>query len=433
MPSVPQYSAHMNVTRNLLGADEGVTRFVPYLGDLDDLEATTKKEAREIEKLIKAYNSNPPKSGQANERLYQIRSYIDRWLEEMSDTGIEIDDRQTLQSYLLTEDILDIKTKERKREIPKNASYPPETQNWCKWFSELFEEIFECRLKDVLVPKERQQELAEKVNIEYPSTSQSSADPNYERLGTYTSLTCLICSTANCLTHAERSEVHALVADDSSTDETEHATKTLIHEQLVMTLEDALRKQDMRLFAIAGLGKPFYSAEKPCSEECVHISDYSRSDRNHEITPEAQTTIRNMYVSARDNPDRSCNISFLLKLPCWRVYNEIGRMVPRSLKPPPPPGSIDWYDNKKKILKERWREKTIAHIHDERGQTSPVRQPLVILSGANCAWFSVLMMVLVVQKPTVLVTETMLSVKAFVPALITALVDGQVVLADHLG
>jgi len=43
--------------------------------------------------------------------------------------------------------------------------------------------------------------------------------------------------------------------------------------------------------------------------------------------------------------------------------------------------AIDWYDNKRKVLRGDWQELTTAHLHQERIQANPVSSILVNLQS----------------------------------------------------
>jgi len=197
-----------------------------------------------------------------------------------------------------------------------------------------------------------------------------------------------------------------------------------------MPFSDALRKQDARIASRLGFedAASLYSAENPCSTQCYYTMDDSRSVEGCVITSEQHATIRSMAISARENKDRSCNISFQLRLPCWRVHNEISLMDPRIIRPPmPEQKKLAWYNNQRKLLKDHWQDMTDAHAHERRGQVSSVRRIL-----QERPWCSKLtmdsapMMALVMnkQKESVLVINPRFFARAGVVALIPVLAGG---------
>jgi hypothetical protein len=80
----------------------------------------------------------------------------------------------------------------------------------------------------------------------------------------------------------------------------------------------------------------------------------------------------------RPRTDQSCYISFLLDIPCWKIHTKSQEMkvatpeAPQELAPLGRSKGIDWYDNKRKTLKNDWQESTKAHLHQERTQANPV-------------------------------------------------------------
>lgn len=354
--------------------DDERLRFIPYMGDA---EASKKKNARLIHELEQAYSPKPSASSRYSEWSSQVRVYVNKYLEE-SDLGLRQD---KLVQYLLTLfdessgcDMKEVRIILERFESPLEANQ----RKIAEVFTQAFNKLINASLRDMMLPEERLKEMAEQVrkpNEEKlqrtptkPPTAQTNIDkrdsptePSWDRLGTYTTLTCLICGAICCQTHG-----------DSVRDESAPGYHQYVHQPLVTSYQDILRKQDARVAAKTGPLDFGIIDEAPCSSQCYLASNYDRPEQ--ELPLEHIAKIEGMVISLRNKKRRSCMISFFTGLPCWQVDSEIQQMEPRNVELPLPGRTKqpDWYNNQKKTLKWDWQELTTAHLHQERCQANPV-------------------------------------------------------------
>jgi hypothetical protein len=378
-PQVPKYSSHTSVKRNILTMDEERLKYIPYMGDA---EASKKKNARLITELEAAYTPKASPSSRDSEWSSLIRAYLDTCLEEL-DLGI---DQDKLIQYLLENSTEDLGTNSEEAQTildSYGSQLGDQEKGIAKSFCQSFLKFYRHSLKNILLPEERKKELAERVRKanrekKTPTKSQigeeianNSDTPSPERLGTYTSLTCLICGAVSCQTHG-----------DSGREEKDPGYYQYFHQPLVTTYQDILRKQDARVAAVASSSPAALECEteleedhQDCSKECYRSYRYDGLEYSLDVPDISK--IESMVISLRDEKRRPCTISFFLNIPCWQVHCEIQQTEPRSVEPPPMGRRkvLDWYNNQKKTLRPGWEEHTKAHLHQERTQASPVSLP----------------------------------------------------------
>ena len=342
-----------------------------------------------IADLEQAYESKDSASGRDSERLSQIRFYLDDWLEELN-IGL---DCEKLRQYILLKDDDDLGLKEREVKALRDSSninLSDEVVESCRRFSEAFEHVFDYPVKDVIFPEERLREMVELTKKLEKSASTTNtpakerngdsnpAEQNPVRIGTFTDLTCLICGALSCYTHGDFSEIKVTNSDDSDFSGSEEAPEyQYMHNRLVMLYNDTLRKQDIRVAKATGDVELQGLTERSCSSDCYRRSDQSEYSL-YQLTEDDRAKIRDMTISFRDKKQPPCTIAFLLDLPCWQVASEITLTHRRSVQLASP-GRMkrpDWYDNKKKSLRDYWQDMTNAHLHQERCQPNAVSFPL---------------------------------------------------------
>ncbi|KAG0645584.1 Enhancer of zeste [Hyphodiscus hymeniophilus] len=389
VPRVPKYSSYTIVKRNILCADDEQLKFMPFLGVYDSKgDVKSSVFNRLVKELDEVYSAKRSGSSQETEMASTINTYIDGWLEEL-DLGL---DRQGLISYILEEnsDNLDKSQKEIKR-LRKASGGPlaPHMVEIATTFSAAFKTVFNpISITSVILPDQRLKEMLERTNKPgqnsplgrsqsgSPKSQLSEAEYTTERLGTYINLTCLICGAICCQTHGDyhREEIHS--SDDSETNDSgeEPAEEyRYTHQPVALRYDEMLRKQDVRLSNPVASNPVPDSDGIPCSDECYRNFDHR--DRAAELSREVLVALRSFMISMRP-AIQPCNISFLLGIPCWQVYTKIQDLksvVPNTPEPYPQRRFkvIDWYDNKRKILRSDWQEMTSAHLHQERTQANP--------------------------------------------------------------
>lgn len=372
---MPRYSHNTIVRRNILTMDDEKLRYIPYMGDA---ESSKKKTARLLQELEAAYNPKVTSSGRETEWSYQIRSYLESYLDDL---GLDLTQDHLVQYALgLFDDasgrnLEDIDALLDQYEEPLSGR----ERKLAETFTAYFFNIFKNSLRDTLLPEDRLKEMAEQLknsSEEKPTKTPPKAqaalcrvndenaagDPITDRLGTHTTLTCLICGSMSCQTHG-----------DSVRDESAPGYHQYLNQPLVTTYQDILRKQDARAASAKPAPLDFGAEdETPCGPECYLVVDKARLD--YDISEGDHTKIESMVISLREKKRRPCTISFLVELPCWQVHRAMTQLEPRHVEAPPPGRTKhpDWYNNQKKTLKWDWQDVTTAHLHQERCQANPV-------------------------------------------------------------
>jgi histone-lysine N-methyltransferase EZH2 len=386
VPRVPKYSFHTITKRNILCADDEQLKYMPFLGDSkgDVKDSVFKRLKKELDEVYSAQRSG---STQYSELASKLRAYIDRWLEHF-DLGL---DRQALIRYIARKDSDSFGEKQKGGNIHKAFRSPSPTQlaEIAETLSSAFQEVFEINITAVILPDQRLKDRLEKLDklgdstlgrshSETPGSHLDGAEYTTERLGTYTNLTCLICGAISCQTHGDYHRVEIENPNDSEMGdiqaEPSHELE-YIHVPLGMHYDEILRKQDARLSEYPWTtDKIKHSAEPPCSEECYRTFDYQ--GRTVTLGQEHVIALKSFINSMRPENLQTCQISFLLDVPCWKVHAKIQEInLPTKISERTVPGrskGIDWYDNKRKTLKSDWQELTEAHLHQERTQANPV-------------------------------------------------------------
>lgn len=364
--------------RNILTADDDTLRYMPYLGE-DHSTQGKRILKRTKEDLETAFAGKVPKDSRELERQILIRGYLDSWLEELQ-LGITVNG---LTHYILVEDNWDIDMKLRDIQTLKTVDDCPETWDICKRFAEAFQEVFRYRLKDVILGERRVKELVESAKgiREEAKKAQASVskDAMAERLSTFTDWTCLICGALYCQTHGDWHDEIIEHSEDSESDvdQPQRPKYLPIHRQLVMGYNDILRKHNTRIANSIPDEETTLPFTQPCSKQCYRLID-PETQGKYGLSPVQRAGIESMVVSLRSPVKRSCTIAFALNLPCWQVDIYIRSLEPRKDSPPNiiKTKKPDWYDNKKKTLKDHWQDHTDAHLHQRRVQAQAVRHAL---------------------------------------------------------
>ena len=369
---VPKYSSHTTVRRNILTADDEQLKFIPFLGDAEGSTKKVSNHKRLVKELEEAYSAKRSESSRDSEQTAQIRNYLSYWLEELNIGCTE----QTLVHFLIDQedkddqDGSDLRLRRRDRKMILKSFGRPLTEDIkkvVKGFSEAFEEVFRFALKDVLLPKSRVEEL---------KASVKSQDAVADRLGTFTSLTCLICGAICCQTHGDYNRYPVYQSENSDNEE---EPDEFVYElkPVVLKYDDLIRKRDARTSAMTDDMEYERASTNhhPCSPECHLCLDYST--REYEWPEDDE--FKKMLLSFTNRNLLACDIACLIERPCWQVFSEIksfdrdgGGEVTRPLSSSGRLKRPDWYDNKRKVLKGDWMDMTSAHLHQERCQANPV-------------------------------------------------------------
>ena len=375
--------------------DDDKLKFIPFLGDQGG-HVKASVFNRLVKELEEAYSAKRSGSTKESEWASKLRTYLDGWLKEL-DVGC---DQQALIRYILEEDSDDLCKSDKELRLLRQVfggTLAPNLVEVIIMLSEAFLKGFGVSLKAVMLPDEQLKEMLEKAEkikadtslgrgqSELPRSHISGAEHTTERLGTFTNLTCLICGAICCQSHGDYNCLRVHSSDDaemSDFGEEPASAYQYSHQPIGMHYNEILRKQDGRLSMLKStMDLPdLDSTEPPCSVECFRTFDYQ--DNPVDLAHEDIIALKSFMISLRPKVDQPCHISFLLDVPCWKVHAKIQEMkddVPNIPPEPPLPGrskGIDWYDNKRKILKGDWQELTTAHLHQERTQANPVSSDL---------------------------------------------------------
>lgn len=365
-------------------------RFIPFLGDTEGKKKTFTKLVTELEQ---AHTEKQEESGRKAEQLAQIRAYLDNWLSEL-DLGI---DRKNLLQYFLNEQGDHIELGPRQMRSLLSSCEHPLTKvvvEKCNTFSKAFDSVFKHSLKDVIVLDKKLREVMiasrrpSKGSPRSPRDFRTNGTDNHpdgqvldrlglDRLYTYADMGCTICGTIWCQTHGDYTQQYPRLDDGNDSDATgsegnEGVDSSYDFRPIIMRYDDLLRKQDVRIAEKAPDLDLSDSVDAPCSDKCYRVVDSSRME--YQLSPEDHAKVRGMIVSLREKRKRPCDISFFLSLPCWQIDKEINMSEPRTVELPSPKSRVkrpDWYDNKRKVLKDNFADVTRAHLHQELAQANP--------------------------------------------------------------
>jgi hypothetical protein len=373
---VPKYSSHTFVRRNILSADDEKLRFVPYLGDVDTKESNKRRLENQLAEAYTAQNSEPIR---VSEELANLRGHLDWWLEDL-DIGCT---KQTLEHYVLSqEDDMDEAGLGKKARKVLSKSFGPQLTNekllMAEKFSRAFENVFEFSLAKVLLPADRLKEMMEAAK----KSPRKSLDSNPTKsltahLETYATLTCLICGAIECQTHGYYECPPSPTGNDSDDGADPPPDYQYEKKQVSMHPDEMIRRYEKRL---APRPKSIDAGDigmrgESCGKQCYQLVD-ARND--YEFSQKQKDELRN-YLFAWEEPEsRSCDLSIAMGVPCWQLYEEIEKIeLDRYSRSPEQSLSVkakrpDWYDNKRKTLKQGFEDMTKAHRHEMRFQINPV-------------------------------------------------------------
>ncbi|KAF4626648.1 hypothetical protein G7Y89_g11511 [Cudoniella acicularis] len=392
VPRVPKYSALTIVKRNVLSADDEKLRFIPYLGDAENQqEANRRRLERELEM---AYSEGHHVSTRDAERLSQLRAHLDWWLQNLNIGWTA----ETLECFVLSKDDqcdhLRIKKPDRQKLFKSiRKSFDKEALQIAERFSVAFKTVFGLSLGTVVLPTDRLKELIESQKKSRKSLEQPVKSLT-DDLGTFATLTCLICSAIDCQTHGEytwETLKEGMGSDDegkAGKEQTKQDGKEqiILPRRIAIQTDELLRNYDERRAQhepetdVEGIN---LRRRHACSKECYLISDLENDD--YEFEEQQMNDLRQMLIGFTEYERRACDLSLALDLPCWQVYREIQTyertrerptVTQSSLKPAKRP---DWYDNRRKVLKGEWERFTNAHLHQSRFQANPDLAPLTAL------------------------------------------------------
>ncbi|KAG9249066.1 hypothetical protein BJ878DRAFT_150519 [Calycina marina] len=373
---VPRYHAHTLVKRNLLTADDETLRYQPYLGDTYTWQGK-QLHNRTQEELEIAYARKEPKSHFDIERQQNICRYLPYWLEALN-IGITV---KNLEQYVLSQDNWDVKMKAKDVAAMKawDSIHIPASFKTCLQFDKALIEVFGWRVKTIILNEARQKELShlakmkrQEIKKRQTMASGSTKEAIAERLSTFTEWTCLICGVIYCQTHGDYRE-ESVEDSESDIDQPQRPKFQYVHRQLVMDYTDMLRTHNLRHEGSTQEDDNEISAPA-CSDQCYQAIDLAMQDK-YELASESRVGIESMLTTLTSPVKRTCTIAFALGVPCWQVHHYIlnleRREVPLAipLKDLAKSKRLDWYDNKKKTLKDHWQEYTEAHLHEKRVQT----------------------------------------------------------------
>ncbi|KAE9366847.1 hypothetical protein N431DRAFT_351183 [Stipitochalara longipes BDJ] len=386
LPRVPKYYSHTNVKRNILTADDEKLKFIPFLGDYLGQGTAKKQEGhkRLLKELEEAYSATRISSSRETERASSLGSHLDTWLKELKVAC----NKQDLTQYILEDDDscaeLRLKPRDRKALLSSfGESLPPNVHEAAELFSEAFHNVFSIPLHYVILSGERLREMTEAAGKPVSKTPEKPSNTPADRLGTYTTLTCMICGAVDCPTHGDYQQEEIKRSEDEDSDDSGATEKkdvecVYFRQPLALEYDAMIRRYEIRRSTKTAEVDPGVTIKHktPCSDACYTLIDYS--DREYEWHQDEIDILPQMLLSLTNKDRRSCSIAFALDRPCWQVHSEIAAYesehpyVPRAI----PESTIrakapNWYDNKKRVLKGDWQDLTTAHLHQERAQANP--------------------------------------------------------------
>lgn len=379
---VPRYSSHTNVSRNILSADSEKLKYVPYLGhEAEKSEHHDTNLKRLLKDLQEAYSHGRIGSTRQADLAFRISNYLDVWFGKKN---LALD-REVLVQYILSKQTaIRLGLREDERELLLESFSKPlneQDADSADAFWQAFDQVFKINLPNVVLPLERLKEMVELATKKLSTSPEKAVPISGDGLGTYASLTCLICGAVDCQTHADYSHDEIPHSEESG-DEQQESIWLTQRQPLVLPYNDMIRRHNVRERAKLESEFEFELPRRrrknnPCSEDCWRVKpDYAAEAVDWD--PKELSLLEEIFITVNDR-DCACQIAFAFRLPCWKVYFELEghaqhksspvateELSGRAKRP-------DWYDNKRKTLHSNWQEMTTAHLHQERSQANPVR------------------------------------------------------------
>lgn len=440
-PRVPRYSSHTNVTRNILNPDNQMLKYVPYLGDAagssypgkNDKETNYRRLLKELEE---AYSHGRIEAPRQREQASRIRSYLVGWLAE---SQIPCDENTVIQYIVSQEDANLGLSEEEKEMILESFGEPLSKQSIAaaELFWEACDEVFNMSLPNVMLPVALLNEMKTSAGKKTHTSPEKHVFTPGERLGTYASLTCLICGAIDCQTHADY--IHEEIIPSDGAADGQNPEYQAERQLLSLSYNDMMRRFYVRKEAEAeaefDLPRRPSRNQNPCGESCWKFVGDDKPDDQADLLEKDLYAIQEMMTGITNKDQRACNIALTLDLPCWQVHYEIEEYDrvnsrPTIAEPTGRPKRPEWYDAKRKTLHSNWAEVTNAHLHQDRSQAFAVGLDVPPQLQSVLTAYSVLTRVIV--HPNVHVPKPTSCVKAFVAAPTTVQEDLQVVLALRL-
>ena len=359
-------------------------RYIPFLGDIQGNQFT-----KLVKELDEHHQSQQQESGRRSEQLAHLRAYVDSWLKDMD---LNIDRKQLLQ-YFFNQSSAGIELEREQRKVlstPHKVFLDEKTVRDCNRFCRAFDRVCKHSLRDVIVEDRQLKESLEPSSKKGSNSTTASpkdvrmeatddqSQPAENRLDTYAGMVCTICGVIWCQSHGDYTQQTISKneeGNESGTTASDDEEEVLYDfRPVIMRYDDLLRKQDVRLAEKPPDMELSDMNKAPCSQDCFRAVDFSNWE--YQVSPDERSRIRGMVISLREKRTNvSCDVSFLLNLPCWQVEAEIRKMKPRVVEVKSPgrrKDKLDWYDNKRKILKGEWGESSRAHLHHNLAQANPV-------------------------------------------------------------
>lgn len=362
--------------RNILTPDDEKLKFIPHLNSnlLEKEESKKGGWKNYLKELESHYTEKRLGSSLEIERAARIRDHLDELFETLK-INCNQDD---LVQYILSNDdsIKEMRMKLGDRKAISESlggPLPPNIYQSAKLFCEAFKSYFDFPFHDVILPTDRVRELTESVHKSPSKTPEKPGD----RLATYTTLTCMICQHVDCHTHGDFSRGRS--EDDENDNNDETSAESYLERRVTINYDAMVQRYNIRKLN----SSPEFEYEaatkgtNPCSPECY--LNVNSTHMQYDF-PDDGGVLDQMRRTFSDKTSRSCNISFLLSIPCWKVYDEISRREEfESLSPvyadSSPRARVkgpSWYDNRRRVLKGDWQEMTDAHLHEKCSQANPV-------------------------------------------------------------
>lgn len=363
LPRVPKYSSYTNVKRNILTPDDDKLKFLPYATDIHN----NKKELARFNKMVKELESIHKSERQDissldNEEAAILRAYLTAWIEEI-DFGCS---ERSIMHFLLDDDrdgklCLPPEDKDLLLDSFQDGLTVQSRHN-ATLLRDAFSAVFGWDLRDILLTTE--------ILLKMVKDLKFKDDKSGSRFDTYASFTCVICGAIHCPTHGEHKY-------DSENEGEEVREINDVH--VALSYNERLRLYDSRKKARQSSLEDVVQDDSPCSKDCYRsCGSDDPFDWPESVTMEFLNAMKDMLHVFTDENTRSCVIGFSWNLPCWQVYQMINSTRLRlgsdddSDTGEATGWRLEWYDNKKKLLKGDWDSRGV-HLQTSRGQTAPVR------------------------------------------------------------